>query len=121
MDPLSWQETVKKSKRAHQLGIFPIREKSITKNFKEKRTDLIQQNNSKRLISKLLDDLWKHFRKLSFGHHVQPRVTLHVPNEGAFLVPEAKTITITFEESRTGLTIGHVHESRIVPKTTSIH
>ena len=56
-----------------------------------------------------------------YRHHVQSRNKLHVPNEGAFLVSEAKTITIIFEESRTGLTIGHVHESRIVSKTTSMH
>ena len=97
LDPLRWHETVKK------------------------RWDLIQQNNSKRLISKLLDDLWEHFRKLSFGHHVQPRVKLHGPNEGASLVSEAKTITIISRRVGRGLTIGHVHESRIVSKITSMH
>ena len=46
---LSWDEKINKSRHPSQLEIFPIKERYVTIIFKEKRTDVVQQNNSQRM------------------------------------------------------------------------
>ena len=58
--------------------------RSTTMFFKEKRADLIQQNNRQTHDNEARDDFWSTFENYIYGHHVQPRVKLYVSNGGQF-------------------------------------
>ena len=74
MGQLGWQEKVKKSEHPCTVGVHPIKKKSTTMIFKEKRTDLIQQNNSQRMTTKPETISGVFLGIIIYRHHVQPRV-----------------------------------------------
>ena len=82
---LSWQEKVMKSEHPSTFRVHPMKEKSSTMIFMEKRTDQIQHNNCQRMT--FWSWRWPLSGKLFYRHHVQPRVKLYVPQEGTFPIP----------------------------------
>ena len=103
---LSRQEKVMKSEHPSQLGVHPIKEKSSTTIFMEKRTDQIQKNNP-RMTLEARDDFF--LGSFVFRHHVQLRVKLYVPQEGSFPIP-LNNIDVV---KRTNTTLDASLESRI--------
>ena len=56
--------------------------RSTTMFFKEKRADLIQQNNSQTHDTEARHDFWSTFENYIYGHHVLAMVKHYVPNGG---------------------------------------
>ena len=87
MVQLSWQEKITTTEPPSILGAHPIKEKSTTVFFMEKRTELIQQNNNNGMSLRLEKTFGAYLEILFYCHHVQPRVKLNMPQQRPCPVP----------------------------------